>query len=96
MKVVDEELDGHNPRCVVLLPEVPDEKLGDGRDKYVRKSLEDGESIVINAEDGKQLIGSEDPNKMLSRKLTESETILKKFVNDNIETSDTSLEFPKI
>ena len=78
--------------CVGVMPEVPDEmyKTDDGK-KVPRFEKRDG--IVYDRKEDKEVVTSEEPTKLLSRKLEESSETLKETVRT---TETVNFDFPEI
>lgn len=92
MKILESNFSNHSPYCIVLVPEVSDEIFeGAPRFKKIRGK-------IVDNKDKNSFYKIEEPVKLMSRKLRESEELLKKNVKLNLVNSDfsSSLEFPEI
>ena len=95
MEVIDTDFsDFSNPKCVIMMPEVSDqmfEKNGKLINRFVKKN-----GTIYDLKNDKEVITTEEPAALLSRKLEESENILKETVNSNIISSDLEIDYPEI
>lgn len=95
MKVLEQTIEGYdNPRCIILMPEVPDtkyEKDGKMVPRFVKKG-----SLVIDLMTDKEIVTSEQPQQLLSRKFDESEKEIKNNVDYMIRNEESELYYPEI
>lgn len=94
-KVIEQNFDEtDNPRCIVLMPEVPDKKFEkDGKmvPQFIKK-----DNIVIDMKTEKEVVSSEQPQQLLSRKLEEGEKEIKKNVEYMIKNEESDIYYPEI
>ena len=95
MKILEQTIIGvDNPRCIVLMPEVPDtkyEKDGKMVPRFVKKG-----SVVIDLMTDKEIVTSEQPQQLLSRKFDEGEKEIKNNVDYMIRNEESELYYPEI
>lgn len=95
MKILEQTMEGYdNPRCIILMPEVPDtkyEKDGKMVPRFVKKG-----GIVIDLMTDKEIVTSEQPQQLLSRKFDESEKEIKDNVDYMIRNEESELYYPEI
>jgi len=97
IKIIDKFYEGKNPSMIIKMPEVPDEKYKNSEGKMVNRFVKRG-TKVIDMETKKELVTAEQPQKLLNRKLKESEELLKEKVKNLIEKENfnENLDFPEI
>tara|TARA_R110002126_G_scaffold69234_4_gene175042 strand:+ start:574 stop:3036 length:2463 start_codon:yes stop_codon:yes gene_type:complete len=95
MKILEQTIIGvDNPRCIILMPEVPDtkyEKDGKMVPRFVKKG-----SVVIDLMTDKEIVTSEQPQQLLSRKFDEGEKEIKNNVDYMIRNEESELYYPEI
>ena len=95
MKILEQTIIGvDNPRCIVLMPEVPDtkyEKDGKMVPRFVKKGR-----VVIDLMTDKEIVTSEQPQQLLSRKFDEGEKEIKNNVDYMIRNEESELYYPEI
>ena len=95
LKIIETDFsDYSNPKCVVMMPEISDqtfEKDGEMIKRFVKK-----DGIIYDLKNDKEVVTTEEPTALLSRKLEEAEDTLKQTVNSNIFSSDLEIDYPEI
>lgn len=96
MKILEQDIeDSDNPRCVILMPGVPDTTYENDKGERIAKFIKEGDSI-LDVETGKMVVTTEQPQQLLSRKLTESEDEIKRNVDYMIHNEESELYYPEI
>ena len=96
IKVLEQEIENSdNPRCIVMLPEMPDTLIKNQDGEMVPKYIKSGDQI-IDIETNKIVITAEQPQQLLSRKLKEAEDEIKSNVDYMIQNEESDLYYPEI
>ena len=90
-ELIENNLDsGAKPYCVILMPEISDEKMEDGDNRFVIEN-----DIIFDRKNGKEVVTTEEPPQLLSRKVKEAEEILRNKILDS-EKETYIDEFPNV
>ena len=74
----------------MVLPEISDEKMEDGDNRFVMEN-----DIIFDRKNGKEVVTTEEPAQLLSRKVKEAEEILSNKILDS-EKETYIDEFPDV
>ena len=83
-----------NPMCIIMMPEVSDKKYEKDGEMVPKYKKIDG--IIYDLETEKEILTTEQPQQLLSRKLDEGEEEIKRIVDDMIRGEESELYYPEI